>query len=48
MCTRAPLPLEIDRQQVWTGREQHPDDAAAILRVAHLRGDHGEDAARRA
>ena len=45
---RPPLALEIDRQQVGTGGEQHPDDAAAVLRVAHLRRDHAEHTARRA
>ena len=44
----ASLPLEIDRKQIGTRGQQHPDDAAAILRVAHLRRDHREDAARRA
>ena len=44
----APLALEVDRQQIRPRGEQHPDDAAAISRVAHLRRDHAEDAARRA
>ena len=43
----AALPLQVDRQQVGPGRQQHPDDAAAIPRVAHLRRDHAEHAARR-
>ncbi len=44
----AALAFEVDRQQIGSRREQHPDDAAAVLRVAHLRRDHAEDAARRA
>ena len=44
----AALPLQVDRQQVRAGGQQHPDDAAAVLRVAHLRRDHAEHAARRA
>ena len=34
------LALQIDRQQIGARGEQHPDDAAAVLRVAHLRRDH--------
>src|SRR4051812_26241745 len=41
----APLPLEIDRQQIRPCCQQHPQDPAAILRVAHLRGNHREHAA---
>ncbi len=43
-----PLPLEVDRQQVGTRGQQHPDDLAAVAGVAHLGGDHREHAARRA
>ena len=44
----AALALEVDRQQVGAAGEQHPDQLAAIPGVAHLAGDHREDAARRA
>ena len=37
------LPLEVDRQQVGPGGQEHPDDPAAIAGVAHLRGDHRKD-----
>ena len=45
---RPALPLQIDRQQIGPAGEQHPDDLAAIARVAHLAGDHREHAGRRA
>jgi hypothetical protein len=44
---RPALSLEIDRQQIGPGREQHPDDAAPVLCVAHLRGNHPKHTARR-
>ena len=34
------LTLEVDRQQIGTAREQHPDNLAAVPRVAHLPSDH--------
>src|SRR5439155_15836414 len=45
MDLAAALPLEVDRQEIRPTREQHPDDLAAIARVAHLAGDHREDSA---
>ena len=44
----APLPLEIDLEQIGTRRREHPEDAAAVARVAHLLGEHRVDAARQA
>src|SRR4029078_1269595 len=44
----AALSLQVDGKQVRSGSEEHPDDAPAILCVAHLRGDHSEYTARRA
>ena len=41
-----PLPLEVDRQQVGPAGQEHPDQLAAVAGVAHLAGDHREDAAR--
>src|SRR5262249_14845210 len=43
----ATLTLEVDRQQVGPRREQHPDDTAAVARVANLRGDIRDNPARR-
>ena len=39
----AALAFEVDGEQVGPGGEEHPEDLAAIARIAHLRGDHGED-----
>ena len=40
------LALQVDRQQVGAAGQEHPDQLAAVTRVAHLRGDHREDPAR--
>ncbi len=40
------LAFQVDRQQIGTRRQKHPDDLAAIPGVAHLRRNHREHAAR--
>ena len=40
------LTLEIDGEEVGAAGEQHPHDLATVAGVAHLPGDHREDAGR--
>ncbi len=42
MLLGAALALEVHGHQIRAGREQKPDDFAAVLGVAHEAGDHAE------
>ena len=39
-------PLEINLDEVWTARSEHPEKASTVIRVRHLTGNHGIHPAR--